>query len=54
VKPLLSRGFVVLAVRRSGYFRVSGIGAQEFEGSAPGRGWYGEQVEAGLVVAGDA
>jgi hypothetical protein len=29
-------------------------GVQEFEGSAPGGGGYGEQVEAGLVVAGDA
>ena len=29
-------------------------GAQEFEGSALGGGWYCEQVEAGLVVAGDA
>ena len=26
----------------------------EFEGSALGGGWDGEQVEAGLVVAGDA
>jgi hypothetical protein len=29
-------------------------GVQEFEGSALGGGGYGEQVEAGLVVAGDA
>ena len=29
-------------------------GADEFEGAAPGGGGYGEQVEAGLVVAGDA
>jgi hypothetical protein len=27
---------------------------EEFEGSALGGGGYGEQVEAGLVVAGDA
>ena len=29
-------------------------GVDEFEGSAPGGGGYCEQVEAGLVVAGDA
>jgi hypothetical protein len=29
-------------------------GVDEFEGSAPGGGGYCEQVEAGLVLAGDA
>ena len=38
VKPLLNRGFVVLAVWCSGYFRVSGIGALM---SSKARRWVG-------------
>ena len=52
MKPLLDRGFVVLVVWLSGYFRVSGIAA--LRSSNARRGVGGEQVEAGLVVAGDS
>jgi hypothetical protein len=55
VKPLLSRGFTVFGcwafwLQQGEWDR----GAEEFERLAPGGGGYGEQVEAGLVVAGDA
>ena len=47
VKPLLSRGFTVLAVCCSGYFRVSGIGAPM---SSKARRWVGVGQGPGKVV----